>query len=50
MFFSQINELTKRSKFEEEIRQEQDDRKRMEEEKTIRRQQFLEKASIFKCS
>ncbi|XP_048519658.1 EF-hand domain-containing protein D2 homolog [Dendroctonus ponderosae] len=49
-FEAKINELTKRSKFEEEIRQEQDDRKRMEEEKTMRRQQFLEKASIFKCS
>ncbi|XP_050299073.1 EF-hand domain-containing protein D2 homolog [Anthonomus grandis grandis] len=49
-FQAKINELSKRSKFEEEIRQEQDERKRLEEEKTLRRQQFLEKASIFKCA
>jgi len=46
----QIIELSKKSKFEEEIRQEQDERKRLEEEKAVRRQQFLEKASIFKCT
>ncbi|KAL1488934.1 hypothetical protein ABEB36_014720 [Hypothenemus hampei] len=49
-FEAKINELSKLSKFEEEIRQEQDDRKKLEEEKLMRRQQFLEKASIFKCA
>ncbi|CAG9767072.1 unnamed protein product [Ceutorhynchus assimilis] len=49
-FEAKINELSKKSKFEEEIRQEQDERKQMEEEKALRRQQFLEKASIFKCA
>lgn len=47
-FEAKINELSKKSKFEEEIREEQDERKKMEEEKAVRRQQFLEKASIFK--
>lgn len=41
-------ELSKRSKFEDEIRQEQEERKRMEEERAMRRQDFLQKASIFK--
>lgn len=49
-FEAKIIELSKKSKFEEEIRQEQDERKRLEEEKAVRRQQFLEKASIFKCT
>ncbi|XP_076273458.1 EF-hand domain-containing protein D2 homolog [Rhynchophorus ferrugineus] len=49
-FQAKINELSKRSKFEDEIREEQNERRRVEEEKVIRRQQFLEKASVFKCS
>lgn len=48
-FEAKIEELTKRSKFEHEIRMEQEDRKRQEEERAIRRQQFLEKAAVFKC-
>lgn len=48
-FEAKIQELTKKSKFEEEIREEQDERKKTEEEKAVRRQQFLEKASVFKC-
>jgi hypothetical protein len=44
----QIQELSKMSKFENEIREEQEEKKRMEEEKALRRQQFLEKAAIFK--
>lgn len=44
----QITELAKKSKFEDEIRQEQEERKRTEEEKAQRRQQFLQKAAIFK--
>lgn len=44
----QIEELSKKSKFEDEIRQEQEERKRLEEEKAMRRQHFLEKAAVFK--
>ncbi|XP_066137739.1 EF-hand domain-containing protein D2 homolog [Euwallacea fornicatus] len=47
-FEAKIIEVNKKSKFEEEIRQEQEEKKREEEEKAIRRQQFLEKASVFK--
>jgi len=47
-FEAKIEELSKKSKFEHEIRQEQEERKKMEEEKAIRRQQFLERASVFK--
>ncbi|CAH1116272.1 unnamed protein product [Phaedon cochleariae] len=47
-FEAKIGELTKRSKFEDEIRQEQEDRKRDEEERAMRRQDFLQKAAIFK--
>ncbi|KAF5291429.1 hypothetical protein FQR65_LT01740 [Abscondita terminalis] len=47
-FEAKIEELSKKSKFENEIRQEQDERKKMEEERAIRRQQFLEKAAFFK--
>ncbi|KAF5270645.1 hypothetical protein FQA39_LY01383 [Lamprigera yunnana] len=46
-FEAKIEELAKKSKFENEIRQEQEERKKMEEEKAIRRQQFLEKAALF---
>ncbi|VEN61968.1 unnamed protein product [Callosobruchus maculatus] len=45
-----ITELAKKSKFEEELRQEQEERKREEEERAIRRQQFLEKAAVFKLN
>lgn len=47
-FEAKIVELAKKSKFEDEIRLEQEERKRHEEEKAARRQQFLEKAAIFK--
>ncbi|XP_066259845.1 EF-hand domain-containing protein D2 homolog [Euwallacea similis] len=47
-FEAKIIEVNKKSKFEEEIRQEQEEKKREEEEKAVRRQQFLEKASVFK--
>lgn len=47
-FEAKIVELAKKSKFEDEIRSEQEERKRHEEEKAARRQQFLEKAAIFK--
>lgn len=49
IFFTfQINELSKKSKFEDEIRQEQEERKRTEEEKALRKQDFLQKAALFK--
>ncbi|KAL3274660.1 hypothetical protein HHI36_016040 [Cryptolaemus montrouzieri] len=47
-FEAKIEEQKKLSKFENEIREEQEERKRQEEEKATRRQQFLEKAAIFK--
>ncbi|CAH1383140.1 EF-hand domain-containing protein D2 homolog [Tenebrio molitor] len=47
-FEAKIQELSKMSKFENEIREEQEEKKRMEEEKALRRQQFREKAAIFK--
>ncbi|XP_072392677.1 EF-hand domain-containing protein D2 homolog [Diabrotica undecimpunctata] len=47
-FEAKIVELAKKSKFEDEIRLEQEERKRLEEEKATRRQQFLEKAAMFK--
>lgn len=47
-FYLQINELSKKNKFEDEIRQEQEERKRSEEEKSLRRQDFLQKAALFK--
>ncbi|XP_060521324.1 EF-hand domain-containing protein D2 homolog [Cylas formicarius] len=49
-FEAKIGELSKKSKFEEEIRQEQNERKRMEEERATRRQEFLQKASVFKTA
>lgn len=48
-FEAKIEEVNKKSKFESEIRQEQEERKRMEEEKALRRQEFLQKAALFKC-
>ncbi|XP_044253252.1 EF-hand domain-containing protein D2 homolog [Tribolium madens] len=47
-FEAKIQELAKRSKFESEILEEQEERKRAEEERILRRQQFLQKAAIFK--
>jgi len=47
-FEAKIKELTITSKFENEIREEQEEKKRLEEERAIRRQQFLQKAAIFK--
>ncbi|XP_045476397.1 EF-hand domain-containing protein D2 homolog [Harmonia axyridis] len=47
-FEAKIEEQKKLSKFENEIREEQEERKRLEDEKAIRRQQFLEKAAVFK--
>lgn len=46
-FYLQIDQLRKSSKFEDEIRMEQEERKREEEEKAARRAQFREKAAIF---
>lgn len=46
-FFSQIEQLRKASKFEDEIRMEQEERKREEEEKAARREQFRQKAALF---
>lgn len=46
-FFLQIEQLRKSSKFEDEIRMEQEERKRQEEEKAVRRAQFREKAALF---
>lgn len=48
-FEAKIEEVNKKSKFESEIREEQEERKRMEEEKALRRQEFLQKAALFKC-
>ncbi|XP_044759066.1 EF-hand domain-containing protein D2 homolog [Coccinella septempunctata] len=47
-FEAKIEEQKKLSKFESEIREEQEERKRLEDEKALRRQQFLEKAAMFK--
>ena len=48
-FFSrnQIEELAKTSKFEAEIRAEQELKKRELEQKKLRRAEFLEKAALF---
>ncbi|KAK0079901.1 hypothetical protein PV325_000648, partial [Microctonus aethiopoides] len=46
-FEAKIDQLRKSSKFEDEIRMEQEERKREEEEKAARRAQFREKAAIF---
>lgn len=47
LLFSQIEQLRKASKFEDEIRMEQEERKREEEEKAARRAQFRQKAALF---
>ncbi|KAL2726225.1 EF-hand domain-containing protein D2 [Vespula maculifrons] len=46
-FEAKIEQLRKSSKFEDEIRMEQEERKREEAEKAARRAQFREKAAIF---
>lgn len=43
----QIEQLRKSSKFEDEIRMEQEERKREEEERAARREQFRQRAAIF---
>ena len=49
-FALQIEEVSKRNKFEEEIRAEQNERKRIEEEKAQRRLMFKERAAKFQSS
>ncbi|CAH1982329.1 unnamed protein product [Acanthoscelides obtectus] len=49
-FEAKINDLAKKSKFEEELRQEQEERRREEEERAVRKRQFLEKAAVFKLN
>ncbi|XP_074032031.1 EF-hand domain-containing protein D2 homolog Swip-1 [Leptinotarsa decemlineata] len=49
-FEAKIVELSKKSKFENEIKQEQEERKREEEERALRRQQFLQKAAVFRVN
>ncbi|XP_051176435.1 EF-hand domain-containing protein D2 homolog [Leptopilina boulardi] len=46
-FEAKIEQLRKSSKFEDEIRMEQEERKRQDEEKAVRRAQFREKAALF---
>lgn len=49
-FEAKANELAKSSKFEEEIRQEQLERKKAEEERKARQAAFKEKANFFKSA
>lgn len=49
-FEAKANELAKSSKFEEEIRQEQLERKKAEEERRARQAAFKEKANFFKST
>ncbi|KAE9416774.1 hypothetical protein Angca_005934, partial [Angiostrongylus cantonensis] len=44
---SEIEEQTKLSRFEQEIKEEHEERKRLEEEKKARREKFLQHKSIF---
>lgn len=46
-FEAKIQQQLFTNKFENEIRQEQEERKRAEEEKVIRRNQFQQRAAIF---
>ncbi|GAB0100938.1 EF-hand domain-containing protein D2 homolog [Sergentomyia squamirostris] len=46
-FEAKIEEQLKTNKFHDEIRQEQEERKRAEQEKIVRRAQFQQKAAIF---
>ena len=47
LFGIQIEELTKTNKFEAEIRQEQEAKKKELEQKKARRAEFMEKAALF---
>ena len=47
IYFLQIAAIRKTSKFEDEIRMEQEERKREEEEKRKRQQAFKERAALF---
>lgn len=46
-FEAKIEEQFRTNKFHDEIREEQEERKRAEEEKLTRRAQFLQRAAIF---
>lgn len=46
-FEAKIQQQLLTNQFHDEIRQEQEERKRAEEEKTVRRTQFQERAAIF---
>uniref|UniRef100_A0A158PBM7 EF-hand domain-containing protein n=1 Tax=Angiostrongylus cantonensis TaxID=6313 RepID=A0A158PBM7_ANGCA len=46
-FQAKIEEQTKLSRFEQEIKEEHEERKRLEEEKKARREKFLQHKSIF---
>lgn len=46
-FEAKIEEQTKTNKFADEIRHEQEERRRVEEEKVTRRAQFQQRAAIF---
>ncbi|XP_055684409.1 EF-hand domain-containing protein D2 homolog [Lutzomyia longipalpis] len=46
-FEAKIEEQLKTNKFHDEIRQEQEEKKRLEQEKILRRAQFQQKAAIF---
>lgn len=46
-FEAKIQEQLRTNKFHDEIRQEQEERKRAEEEKIIRRNEFQQRAAIF---
>jgi len=47
LLYVQIDLLNENTKFEREIREEQEDRKREEEEKKVRKAAFKEKATLF---
>ncbi|KAK6642935.1 EF-hand domain-containing protein D2 [Polyplax serrata] len=49
-FEAKIEEVSRRNRFEEEIRAEQNERKRVEEEKAQRRLMFKERAAKFQCA
>lgn len=46
-FEAKIEQQLTSNKFHDEIRREQDERKRADEEKSIRREQFQQRAAIF---
>ena len=47
LLYSQIKEISKGSKFAEEIKEEQEERKKEEEEKIKRQISFKERAALF---